>query len=336
MTRADVPAKPAALDLVKLRRSLILAAGVVAPWGLGIALGEGASGSIAAFGAYLLIVSFPSVPDTRPFVTLGLAALILSAFAALGASVALGGAGFFLVAILAALAQAVAELRGGPLRLPVALGVLAFFLSVAQLPGGGWPPYGGLFLAGAVWGAVVAAMVLPRMAAGPTAWAVGELATVRFLGAAVATALLGALAAAVSSSQHPGWLPAAALRVLKPTREETLRRMRQRGVGSLLGAAVGGLLLGWASAAWLHALIVGGLVFAMLLIGAKRYGAWTFCLTAVALAFDLGPATDPLSMAFDRVLLTAGGLLVAVAVVAVLPGRVAAPAPGDAVPDAGR
>ncbi|WP_084639662.1 FUSC family protein [Kaistia adipata] len=127
------------------------------------------------------------------------------------------------------------------------------------------------------------------------------------------------------AGSHAGWLPAAALRVLKPTRGETLSRMKQRGIGSLLGAAAGGLLLGFSGAAWLHALIVGGLVFAMLVIGAKRYGAWTFCLTAVALAFDLGPAADPVPMALDRVLLTAGGLLVATAVFALLPGQEGSP-----------
>jgi hypothetical protein len=42
----------------------------------------------------------------------------------------------------------------------------------------------------------------------------------------------------------------------------------------------------------------------MLMIGAKRHGAWTFCRTAVALAFDLGPAAHPLPVAVDRVLLT--------------------------------
>jgi hypothetical protein len=104
--------------------------------------------------------------------------------------------------------------------------------------------------------------------------------------------------------------------------------MKQRGVGSLLGAAAGGLILGWASAAWLHALLVGGLVFAMLTIGAKRYGAWTFCLTAVALAFDLGPAAHPLPVAMDRVLLTVGGLVIAALVIGLLPGSGPTPARG--------
>lgn len=308
----------------------MLALAVVAPWAVGIAVGEAANGSVAAFGAYLLIVSFPTVPLVRPFATLGASALVLSFFAGLGASIALGSPAFFIVAVLAALAQAAAELRGGPLRLPVALGALAFFLAVGQMPAGGALIYGGLFLAGALWGGLIAAVVLPRAPAKPAPKVSGEAAATRFLGVAAVTSLLGSLAAVFVPSSHPGWLPAAALRVLKPTRAETLRRMKQRGMGSLLGAAAGGLILGWASAAWLHALLVGGLVFAMLTIGAKRYGAWTFCLTAVALAFDLGPAAHPLPVAVDRVLLTVGGLCVAAIAIGLLP--VGATTPAGAAP----
>lgn len=335
MTHSGAVAQPHILDVARIRRSIWLALGVVAPWGLGIAVGDATNGSIASFGAYLLVVSFPTVPAARPFVTLGLAALILSAFACLGASVSLGSVGFFVVAVLAALAQAVAEIRGGALRLPVALAALAFFLSIEQLPEGGWLTYGGLFLSGTAWGAFVAALVLPRVLAKPSGRLSDDLATGRFLATAAGVSLLGSLAALYAPGAHPGWLPAAALRVLKPTRDETLRRMKQRGVGSLLGAACGGLLLGWASAPWLHALIVGMLVFAMLTIGAKRYGAWTFCLTAVALAFDLGPAAHPLPIALDRVLLTAGGLLVVAALVVFLPQRASPPAQESVAPRSG-
>ncbi|BCP53720.1 hypothetical protein K32_23370 [Kaistia sp. 32K] len=325
MTPPNPPAKPAFYDIARIRRAALAAAGVVAPWGVGMAAGQATNGSIASFGAYLLLVSFPTVPVARPVLTLGLAALILSGFACLGAMVTIGGAGFFAMAVAAALAQAVMELRGGPLRLPVALGALAFFLSIEPLPPGGWQLYGGLFLAGTIWAVAVAAVVLPRAPASGSSLPVGDWAGGRFLATAASASLLGALLAGISPSSHPGWLPAAALRVLKPTREQTLRRMKQRGIGSLLGAACGGLLLGWASAPWLHATLVGILVFAMLMIGAKRYGAWTFCLTAVALAFDLGPVASPLPLAFDRVLLTAGGLLVVTALFFLLPRGSAAP-----------
>lgn len=332
MTIPDPSKKPGFLDPVRIRYSILVAAGVVAPWAVGIAIGNAANGSIAAFGAYLLLVSFPTVPVIRPGMMLGLAVGILSAFAFLGASVTIGGAGFFAVAILVALAQAVMELRGGALRLPVALAALAFFLSIGQLPQGGWLVYGSLFMAGTAWGAVVAALVLPRAPVKGSALPVGGGAGRRFLATAAVASLLGSLLAMISPSSHPGWLPAAALRVLKPTREETLRRMKQRGIGSLLGAGCGGLLLGLASAPWLHALLVAVLVFAMLMIGAKRYGAWTFCLTAVALAFDLGPAASPLPVAFDRVLLTAGGLLAAGALFWLLP---AGKETARSAPDAG-
>jgi hypothetical protein len=324
----DPSAKPGFLDSVRVRRSMMVAGSVVAPWAVGMAVGNAASGSVAAFGAYLLLVSFPAVPLVRPMMTLTLAAAVLTGFAFLGASVTIGDAGFFAVAILAAIAQAVMELRGGALRLPVALAALAFFLSIQQLPQGSSLIYGGLFMAGTLWGAVMAALVLPRAPAKGAPLPVEGGAERRFLGAAVAASLLGSLLATISPSSHPGWLPAAGLRVLKPTREETLRRMKQRGFGSLLGAACGGLLLGMANAPWLHALLVGVLVFAMLMIGAKRYGAWTFCLTAVALAFDLGPASSPLPVAFDRVLLTVGGLLVAGVVFWLLPVGSEAPVAG--------
>lgn len=64
---------------------------------------------------------------------------------------------------------------------------------------------------------------------------------------------------------------------------------------------------------------MGLLLFAMLMIGAKRYGYWTFCLTAIALTFNLTATAGPIVLAIDRVLLTVCALVIAIMMLLLLP-----------------
>jgi hypothetical protein len=46
----------------------------------------------------------------------------------------------------------------------------------------------------------------------------------------------------------------------------------------------------------------------MQLVGARRYAAWTFCLTVIALDLGVQPQEVGWQIAIDRILLTIGGL----------------------------
>lgn len=299
----------------KVLTALTLSIGVIAPWLAGLATGHAMHGAVAAFGAYLLIVSFPRLPASGRWKVLTASSLIISLFATVGGYVVLGSVAFFVLALAAAMAQGIGELAGGYLRLPVALGALAYFLSVGQVPAGEQLVYGLFFFFGALWGAGLVYACIPgvtdeaKRSAEPL---LKESGRRRFLGSMALVSLLGAFAASFSPGSHPCWLTAAGLRVMKPTRRETIYRMKTRGLGTVLGAATGGLLLGLSPMPLLHASLVGLLVFCMLLIGAKRYGVWTFCLTAVALAFDLSPEAGALVLGTNRVLMTIVGIGIAV------------------------
>jgi fusaric acid resistance family protein len=300
-----------------------MALAIVAPWVAGIAAGETAHGMVASFGAYLLGVSFPRLPPFGRVPLLLSSAIAISLFATLGASVSLGSGLFFTGAVIAALAQCLGELKGGYLRLPIALGALAYFLSVGQVPAEGIPGYGLSFLAGTLWAGVFVSLAIPLAVAPPES---GRLALAadrgqrRFAAGMVGVALAGSGIACFLPGSHPCWLPAAGLRVMKPTRQQTLYRMKARGLGTTLGAASGGLILGLSPVPWIHAGLVGILVFIMLMIGARKYAPWSFCLTAIALAFNLHADGSVVAITANRVLLTIGGIALAALVLPVLQG----------------
>ena len=314
----------------QVARAGLLTCGVILPWFVGIALGEAQYGSIASFASYLLVVSFPSLPARHTFRQLLIAACLFCLFATIGSLVSLGSVAFFIPAVMAALAQSLGELRGGFLRLPVALSALAFFLSVGQLPSGGWLAYSLFFSSGAAWGLLLARLLIPFAGAETSSPASpGKLPLSqqgRYTLSMVTVSLLGSLIACFAPGSHPCWLPAAGLRVMKPTRDQTVYRMKTRSAGTLLGAMCAGLLLGLSAYPWLHAIIAAGMLFAMLLIGARRYGCWTFCLTAIALAFNLNAESSLTGMAVNRTLLTLVGISLALMTLWMLPKKSCPPA----------
>ncbi|MCS3429802.1 FUSC family protein [Klebsiella sp. BIGb0407] len=317
----------------KIRRAALLAIGVMLPWFIGIISGYAQYGSIASFASYLMVVSFPLLPASRCLPVLAISALLFSVFASIGVFVTLGSVSFFIFALLAALAQGLGELKQGYFRLPIALSALTFFLSVGQVPASGPAFYSLCFSVGAVWGIVLARVMLPvnsQTEASPSLQ-ISPL-SLRFAAGMGIVSLVGSVLACLSGGSHPCWLPAAALRVMKPTREQTIYRIKTRSIGTLAGAATGGLLLGLSPVPWLHAFIAGGMLFAMLLIGAKRYGGWSFCLTAIALAFNLAPDASAVSMALNRSLLTIIGMCLAVLALLILVRNSSAPSKPQ-VPD---
>ena len=303
----------------KIRRAALLAAGAILPWFIGIANGYAQYGSIASFASYLMVVSFPQLPSRHCLPILGISALLFSLFASIGVFVTLGTVSFFIFALLAALAQGLGELKQGYFRLPIALSALAFFLSVGQAPASGPLFYSLYFSLGAVWGILLARLMLPvnQQTEVSISLQVSSL-SLRFSAGMGIVSLVGSVLACLSGGSHPCWLPAAALRVMKPTRKQTIYRIKTRSIGTLAGAATGGLLLGLSPLPWLHAVIAGGMLFAMLLIGAKRYGGWSFCLTAIALAFNLTPDASAVSMALNRSQLTIVGMCLALLALLVL------------------
>lgn len=309
-------------DPAKIRRAALLAIGVMLPWFIGIICGYAQYGSIASFASYLLVVSFPLLPVTHCLPMLISSAMLFSLFASIGIWVPLGSPAFFIFALLATLTQGVSELRQGYFRLPVALSALAFFLSVGQAPAAGALFYSVYFSLGASWGVWLAWRMIPVNPHSEVSHplSVSPL-SLRFAIGMGIVSLVGSTLACFSAGSHPCWLPAAALRVMKPTRQETIYRIKTRSLGTLAGAAMGGLLLGLSPIPWLHAGIAGCVFFAMLLIGARRYGGWSFCLTAIALAFNLTPEGSALSMAVNRAFLTLIGMCLALVALMMLVNR---------------
>ncbi|WP_283125785.1 FUSC family protein [Providencia stuartii] len=308
----------------KIRRAFILSLWVIAPWIIGIIFQQAMFGLLMSFGGYLLVVSFPKLPQKKSLFFLLQGACIISIFASIGVSIPLGSLLFFLFSAIAAYLQGYSELRATYLRLPIALGVLAYFLSIGQIPTQGALFYAIAFSAGTFWGVVVNFMMLPReiKTISPVKVEMNQPSVQRFSIAIVLVALIGSAIATVIPSLHPCWLPAAGLRVMKAERTATWVRLKQRGAGTLLGAIVGGLILGLYDTPWLHVSLVGLLLFAMLMIGAKRYGYWTFCLTAIALTFNLAPNAGPITLAIDRSMLTILALAIAITMLLLLPKSV--------------
>lgn len=311
----------------KIRRALILSLWVIAPWLIGIIYQQAMFGLLMSFGGYLLVVSFPKLPEKKSLFVLLQGACIISLFASIGVSTTLGSLLFFLFSAISAYLQGYSEIRATYLRLPIALGVLAYFLSIGQIPTQGALFYALAFSVGTFWGVIINYIMLPREINTPsTAKAEMRHPTAqRFSIAIVLVALIGSAIATIIPSLHPCWLPAAGLRVMKTERTATWIRLKQRGAGTLLGAAVGGLILGLYHNPWLHISLVGLLLFAMLMIGAKRYGYWTFCLTAIALTFNLAPNAGPITLALDRSMLTILALIIVIAMLLLLPKSINTP-----------
>ncbi|HEX4245186.1 MAG TPA: FUSC family protein [Acidimicrobiales bacterium] len=303
--------------------SSALTAGLVAvPLALGFATGHSVAGGVGALGAYLWTASHTT--DTRPVgLPIGVVTALLLGLA--GATGALGGRylWFLLVmVVLWATAQAVTDVAGGPLRVPVALATLCMLLSAI---GGGHTITGALWqglltLGGAAWitgteivrhppwrspGSTVAGLGLKSVGpAWPTARGYALLLV-------VPTAVVVGIAGAVQVS-HGAWTATTVLRVLRPDEATTVTRSKQRAAGTVVGALLAAVLLAAAPSAVTAVAVVVVAVTAMQLAGPRRYGVYTFFLTLIALQLSSIGQPPDWGIALIRAALTLVGTAVAV------------------------
>ncbi|MEL2356562.1 FUSC family protein [Klebsiella pneumoniae] len=262
----------------------------------------------------MMMISFSVLPARKSFLQVFTAATIMIFFAVLGFSAPGGSIYFFLFAILAALAQGLAELRGGNLRLPVSLAALVFFLAHGQSSAETLSQYIFSFGLGCLWAIPFILIFIPKETLSPARAPLYPMESPtqrRFLLGITFTALLGSIAVSLSTVAHACWIPAAALRVVKPGWEETRYRIQTRSMGTMLGAIVGSIILVCYPYPLFHIAIVGGMFLLMLQFGAKNYFRWSFCLTTITLAFNPAVGSDIFSLAQERVLFTIEGISIA-------------------------
>ena len=302
--------------------NLLTACLVAAPLALGFGTGHAVAGGIGALGAYLWTASH--ITDKRPVgLPIGVATAVLLGIA--GGMGALAGHHLWLLVVMVvvwAAFQAVTDVAGGALRVPVALSALCMLLSAI---GGGATPTGALrqgllTMGGAAW--IVGTEIVrhpPWRSPGrgwqdvdvKAVWAAFPAGRGYALLLAVPTALVAVVVGAFQVS-HGAWTATTVLRVLRPDEATTITRSWQRAAGTAAGALLAAVLLAAAPAALTAVTVMVVAVTAMQFVGPRRYAAYTFFLTLVALQLSsIGHAAD-WGIALIRVLLTLVGVAVAV------------------------
>ncbi|WP_164738467.1 FUSC family protein [Aquabacter cavernae] len=315
------------LDSARIGRSAILGAGATVPAFLCLWAGLPEVGFSASFGAYLLCVCFPVLSQVDAWPKLIATSVLFGLSATIGAVCGTNLVALLPVAVLFALWQARTELVPGSLRVAVALATLVMLLSTSPLPGMLNPWTYGLALgAGALWQSLLVGALQPVGDTGRlTLW--DDLTrpwrhmrrAERFDGVMMGLGAVGAVICSLIPMSHSGWLLTTALRVMKPSRAETMRRMGQRAFGTLGGALVAMVLLSVDVPLSLHAALLGVILWGMLLVGAKRYGIYTFCLTIVALNFNVGSPDMSFEVGLHRVLFSLAGIALGLAGMLALP-----------------
>lgn len=316
------PSEAKSLPWPAVGSALLTACLVVVPLVLGIGLGDDAAGVSATLGAYLWAIGHLTVH--RPIdPRLSAAAAVLLGVA--GATGALAGRHLWLLVVLGAawaVFQALAETTGSALRMPAAMSALGFLLCAI---GGGADAaqallQGVLVLGGASWMALWEfARHRPRPSPVPgsrlPSWAELKAAWPRSRPFALLLSVPTALAAGTAGLlqiSHGAWTATTVLRVLRPESSATLARSGRRIVGTSAGALLAAVLLVTAPDASTAVISLVVCLSAMQLIGAARYGFYTFFLTLLAL--ELVSVGHPASwrLALVRTVLTCAGALIAV------------------------
>jgi Fusaric acid resistance protein-like len=303
----------------KLLNATVLACAATVPAVLGVWLGYAPAGLRASFASYLIAVTHTDLPARGREQRLAATVLMLSLGATAGAAADMHAWAIMALAIAGASWQAWTEVGDNGLRLPSAMAVLAMLLSAGNVsPELALKAYSLAFAGGAVWQGLVQYVVARSNETPPTSLAT-EFASLfwtiaaarRFVATMAALGLAGGTIVVLLPMPHASWLLTAALRVMKPSRGHTHLRLRQRFAGTAAGAAASAGLLGWHIPAVLHIGILAITLTIMQLVGARRYAAWTFCLTVIALDLGLQPREVGWQIAIDRILLTIGGLALA-------------------------
>lgn len=219
----------------KTFRAIIITIGTVSPWIIGLLYNQAQNGSIVAFGSYLVVSTFIFLPQKNTIKILCLSAIIFSFYANVGVFTVLGSPLFFVFAILAAATQCISELHNSYLRVPFALAILGYFLSIEQIPQDGPVFYAIFFSLGCVWGAFITYFCFPKELIPLQSQKIelkNNRGQQRFGVTMIMTTLIGSIVACFCPGTHSCWLPAAALRVMKPTKEQTTYRIKARITGS--------------------------------------------------------------------------------------------------------
>jgi hypothetical protein len=293
---------------------------VATPLGIAAAADHGRLGAALTLGAYLWTLSH--MTTARPLsVRLALLTSVVLGVAG-GLGFGCGGVLWLLVVMCGAWAtfQATGEIAGGPLRMTAGMSALCLLLcSIGGRANLDDAVRQGLTVAGgAAWTAALDQLRhLPRgRSQDPTGLDLHRLRAAwpqaRSYAALLAgTSMPAAGVAGAISVSHGAWLAAAILRVLRPGSEVTIPRSRSRLLGTAAGASAAAGLLVIPPHAIIAVAVVVLAVTAMALIGPKRYGPWTFCLTLVALVLIPVEQTPDARLALTRVILTAIGVLIA-------------------------
>jgi Fusaric acid resistance protein-like len=303
----------------RIPTAAVLACGATLPAALGVCLGLQSVGFTASFGAYLVTIAHAELPTKGRPQQLATTIFMLCAGAILGASAGQSVWIFLPLAAAGASWQAWTEIADAGLRFPAALAVLALLVSTGNVsPDLPVATYGAAFAGGAVWQGLVQYLAARPSDMPPVPLASDFKALVssaaearRFIATMATLGVTGAAIAVALPLPHAAWLLTTALRVMKPLQSVTHLRLRHRFIGTAAGAIVSAGLLGWRLPPLLYAAILGVMLTAMQLIGARRYAGWTFCLTVIVL--DLGQRTHQIGWraAEDRLLLTTGGVALA-------------------------
>lgn len=295
----------------KIYRKSLLALGVILPWLIGLFMGYGLLGAISSFGSYLMVVSFPKIPcSLNRFLIIIFSCFSFSLFATIGSMVKVGAIEYYLFAIVFAICQGIAEIKQGYLRLPIALSTLAYFLSIEQIPVGYYfYNYGLFFFIGTLVGGLAVLFWIPTVKDDQNSIIhySKTVITIYFMQILVFV-ILGCYLSTFFNHFHSCWLTAAGLRVIKPTYTETLYRIKSRGLGTLVGAILATFILFLTPFSLYHLIFVYIMVFCMLMIGAKKYGWWSLCLTSIALSFDFISTQFDAALAIERIELTIIGV----------------------------
>jgi Fusaric acid resistance protein-like len=305
--------------LSPLQTAALLACGATLPAALGVCLGRESLGFVASSGAYFVTIAHADLPKNGRAQRLASTILMLCVGAVAGASAGQRVWIFLPVAAVGASWQAWTEIANTGLRFPAAMAVLVLLLSTGNVsPDLSVATYGAAFAGGAVWQGLVQYVAARPSDKSPATIAsdfealiLSATAASRFIVLMAALGITGGAIAASLPVPHSAWLLTSALRVMKPSQAETHLRLKHRFIGTAAGAIASAGLLGWHIPPLLYAGLLGIMLTAMQLVGARRYAMWTFCLTVIAL--DLGQRSHGVGwrMAEDRLLLTIGGLALA-------------------------
>ncbi len=309
-------------------------AGIAVPVAVGAWTGHLGAGMVAAVGG--LAMSEAGEGDSLGAQLRDIAYAFVASMAAMLVGSWVARSGVAGAAALVVIAAAV-SLVGGMSR-PLARATTRFVLfmvmtSYLSARGGSTAPIG-LFLAGALWAAILALAVktLRRTppAATPAEGAVKRKPAVRqlwtrwtgtlstFAGWSYATQIAVCLAIAEAiriawPEHHTYWVALTVVIVVRRQGSELRARASQRAAGTAFGVVIGSLLLAWPVPAWVLVLAIAVIAALRPILKARNYLAYSAVMTPlIVMMMEFGQPATPMVMV-DRLAATLAGCVLALA-----------------------